>query len=39
MTSGEPFFAHATAQSALMGFFRPFVNAHAESRTHPVTVF
>src|ERR1017187_8988964 len=39
MTSGDPFLAQETAQSTLMGFFSPWVKAHAESMTHPVTVF
>ncbi len=39
MTSGDPFLAQDIAHSALMGFFSPLVNAHAESRTHPVIVF
>src|SRR5436305_1098929 len=38
ITRGEPFLAQATAHSALMGFFRSLVYAHAESSTHPVTV-
>lgn len=38
MTSGDPFFAHANAQCLLMGLARPFVNAHAESMTHPEIV-
>jgi hypothetical protein len=39
MTSGDPFLAQDTAQSALIGLFSPFVKAQAESSTHPVTVF
>src|SRR5713226_5983029 len=39
MTSGDPFLAPARAQSRLMGLLNPFVNAQAESRTPPVTVF
>src|ERR1035441_419468 len=38
ITKGEPAFAQAVAHSALIGFFRPLVNAHAESRTYPLTV-
>jgi len=33
ITTGAPALAHAVAQSALIGFFRPFVNAQAESST------
>ena len=33
MTSGEPAFAHACAQSGLIGFFKFFVNVQAESIT------
>src|SRR5476651_2183019 len=39
ITSGDPFFAQARAQSRLMGLLNPFVNAQAESKTQPVTVF
>jgi hypothetical protein len=37
MTSGDPALAQALAQSPLMGFLSPLVNAHAESSTYPVT--
>jgi hypothetical protein len=33
MTSGDPAFAQAVAHCALIGFFKPLVNAQAESRT------
>jgi len=33
ITNGDPALAHATAHSALIGFFRPLVNAQAESST------
>src|SRR5215467_368993 len=38
ITSGEPAFAQEIAHSLLMGLSRPFVKAHAESRTYPLTV-
>src|ERR1700751_1095605 len=37
MTSGDPALAQAWAHWALIGFFRSFVNAHAESSTYPFT--
>jgi hypothetical protein len=38
ITNGDPAFAQAIAHSELIGFFNPFVNAHAESSTYPLTV-
>src|SRR2546426_1735992 len=35
ITSGDPAFAQARAQSLLTGFLRFFINAQAESRTYP----
>jgi hypothetical protein len=38
MTSGDPAFAQEIAHSLLIGFFKSFVNAQAESSTYPFTV-
>jgi hypothetical protein len=38
ITRGDPAFAQAIAHSELIGFFKPFVNAQAESSTYPLTV-